>query len=93
MLYQIEWCSYAGGDDGDQAWTVAVPGAPVDVTDRAACEREAALLDEETEGRYRYRVVAVGLESESVTAPQKTTVDRWDPRAGKWFQVELEIAS
>lgn len=93
MSYRIEWCTYQPGvDDADQAWTAAVPNAGVNLSDRASCEAEVAALDYDGEGRYAHRVVEVDGD-ERVSEPRKTTVSRWDPRAGKWFDIELEIAS
>ncbi len=92
MKHRIEWCVWAGGDEADQAWHECVPNAGVDLSSRADCEAEARELDIESEGRYAYRVVETGDEPEPAPV-RKTTVQRWDPRAGKWFDVELEIAS
>lgn len=92
-MFRIEWCSWcAGADEGDQNWTPCTPEPGVDYSDRAACEEEARMLAALTEERYAYRVVETGDEPE-LAPVRKTTVQRWDPRAGKWFDVELEIAS
>lgn len=94
MKHRIEWCIWQPGvDEADQAWTVAVPNAGVDLSDRADCEAEAAALDYDGEGRYTHRVVELECEEPVMTEPRKTTVDRWIPSEQRWVKVELEIAS
>lgn len=94
MKHRIEWCVWqAGVDDADQCWHEAVPNAGVDLSDRASCEAECAALDYDGEGRYTHRVVELESEEPVMAEPRKTTVQRYDARTGKWFDIELEIAS
>lgn len=98
MKHRIEWCIWQSGvDEADQHWTVAVPNAGVDLSDRASCEAECAALDYDGEGRYTHRVVELGSDIDTdepvMAEPRKTMVQRYDARTGKWFDVELEIAS
>jgi len=93
MNHRIEWCSWcAGADEDDQNWTICTPEHGVDYSSRAACEEEARMLAALTEERYVYRVVETGDEPERESV-RKTTAQRWDAAADKWFDVELEIAS